>query len=486
VTGAHIAADPGLSGTYATRLTTRRREWAGRVKDPVTVDVVMASPPTVSALATTTAIAGGVAYPSNTSPSTVGAQDRGTFNYRGGNITAAGTTYPNNLYVRNTAQTDPANGNTAPFAVDFWFDGTTLEILGKGNNSVTRLRVDGQIVSAAGTTWTNDGNNYILPVTFGARAMRRITVEASVNFIFGGVNAGPNDTVTAARLDGPKTIVIGDSFTDGAGATLGAVSCWARKFSEAMNWPNLWCHGLGGTGYLNPGTRSPSRSRIVTDCLNYSPDVVIFEGGINDISYGGFTAAGLQSEALTLFQQVATALPNTLQIVLSPMWRNGVESFLVNLIPARDALKEAAVQVPQCVFIDLLEMPLDATITTTISNSATGGATTFQTASVPLPRRSTVEIGTGAANPERRVITNVSGTGPYTHTVAALTSAHTAGETVKTVGPALWTGTGKVGATTGAGNSDLLVSSDGTHPTQVGHDEIGLVTARLVAQALSA
>lgn len=38
---------------------------------------------------------------------------------------------------------------------------------------------------------------------------------------------------------------------------------------------------------------------------------------------------------------------------------------------------------------------------------------------------------------------------------------------------AIWTGTGHQGAITGSGSSDLLVGSDGVHPTQAGHDGIG-------------
>lgn len=45
-----------------------------------------------------------------------------------------------------------------------------------------------------------------------------------------------------------------------------------------------------------------------------------------------------------------------------------------------------------------------------------------------------------------------------------------------------FTGTGKVGATTGSGNSDLYISGDGVHPTQAGHDYMGY----RLAEALSA
>ena len=45
-------------------------------------------------------------------------------------------------------------------------------------------------------------------------------------------------------------------------------------------------------------------------------------------------------------------------------------------------------------------------------------------------------------------------------------------------------GTGKVGATTGDGNADTYVSSDGTHPSDAGHRALGEWMARLIYQRL--
>jgi lysophospholipase L1-like esterase len=53
---------------------------------------------------------------------------------------------------------------------------------------------------------------------------------------------------------------------------------------------------------------------------------------------------------------------------------------------------------------------------------------------------------------------------------------------VDLLSPNPWTGTGNAGATTGSGNCDVFVSSDGTHPTAAGHDFIArLFYARYVA-----
>ena len=133
-------------------------------------------------------------------------------------------------------------------------------------------------------------------------------------------------------------------------------------------------------------------------------------------------------------------------------------------------------------FVDLFEMPLGQTVaTTTLSASTIATATTFNTAA-PIPIGTTVELGTGTANVERRVTTNISGSGPFTHTVVALTNAHSSGDTVTTVGRSLITGTGKVGATTGVGNADLYISADGTHPTNAGHLAIASALANLICR----
>lgn len=444
------------------------------------VDAVMASPPTVGALATATAIGSAKAWPSVTTSSASFALSGAHFSYFGaGGLVRHGTSFPDSNYVRATNITDGNIANLpAPLCVDFLFDGTTLELQFKGTAFSYRLRVDGELVSATPGAVTATGSTYFLPITFGSRAVRRITVETS-GFVFGGVTTGPNDTVTKYVTPSPRCIVIGGSFTEGTGAT-GNVSGWVRRFAQATGWTDTWASGLGGTGYLTTsGSRVKFRDRIVTDCINFAPDIVVFEGGIND--HGSFAAAAIGAEASTLFAQVQAALPNASLIVLAPMWRNGAETLPVTLLDARDAIRTAALA-NNATFVDLLEMPYTGSATTgTLSSQATAGATSFSSATV-FPAGSTVEIGTGATR-ERKVVVSVSGGGPFSHSISPATIGTTQsnGSAVTTVGSVLWTGTGKVGATTGSGNSDLLVSNDGTHPSQAGHDMIGSAAGRILA-----
>jgi lysophospholipase L1-like esterase len=48
-----------------------------------------------------------------------------------------------------------------------------------------------------------------------------------------------------------------------------------------------------------------------------------------------------------------------------------------------------------------------------------------------------------------------------------------------------YAGTGKIGALTGTGNADVFRSSDGTHPTQDGHDFIGSQIAKYIQAAIA-
>lgn len=66
--------------------------------------------------------------------------------------------------------------------------------------------------------------------------------------------------------------------------------------------------------------------------------------------------------------------------------------------------------------------------------------------------------------------------------LAIQSAASSAGFTF--IDPFTWfTGTGRVGSTSGTGNSDLYVSADGTHPTTTGHDYLGHRLAQAIRAA---
>jgi lysophospholipase L1-like esterase len=474
--------DPDSPASVVLRAAFGRPELLGRRRTlprPSTVDQVMATAPTVGALATATAITNALWWPSVESGMV--ATDRFTY-IGGGSFTAVGTTFPDYHVVRANSLTS-TNSATAPFSVEFWFDGTTLEINTKGGGRIV-TRVDDQLVSASPVVAPVDGTIKYLPLTFATRAWRRITVESN-GVYFGGVRTGPNDTILPVEVRGPRCVVIGDSFTEGTGSDAASMS-WPHRMGRLLGWRDLWRSGVGGTGYLNPGSagRVKFRDRLVNDVIAHAPDVVVWAGGIND--YATYTASQIEAEAAACFQAVADALPGVVQIAVSPFWRGGPETFPATLLEARDAIRAAAVA-KNVSFIDVLEIPLSAAPVAGVLTSAIANAATSFTSDVAFARGTAVEIGAASGTERiRRLVTGVSGAGPYTHTVTGGMTPFASGLGVRQVGRPLWSGSGRVGATTGSGNSDLIVSSDGTHPSQVGHEAIGTEVATQIASAVLA
>jgi lysophospholipase L1-like esterase len=275
-------------------------------------------------------------------------------------------------------------------------------------NAGFRLWVDGQLVSAAPVTagFTSGGAFYRILVNFGSRGLHRIVFEG-IGLRFLGTWQLATSTVWPSPIPlGPKCMVIGDSFTEGVGATWWWDS-WAMTVGRRLGW-NVYPSGLGGTGYLatSGGTRATYRSRLASDVINQGPDIVIVSGGVNDWSVA--TPSQEQAEAGLLFAAIKAGLPFAKLIVVGNFNSGGVTA-VGNPSSFRDAQKAAAAGVAD-LFVDPIIYP-------------------------------------GAAG-------------------------------------SWFTGTGRVGAVAGNGNSDFFTSADGVHPTQSGHDYLGDRVATAIAAAM--
>lgn len=470
---AEIGTDP--SGTYASLGARLAGAHAQAFRTRLDTDLigranrVMATPPTIGALATSSAISGGVRYAAGPVLAVAnGAPSRAYFTWLCGAITQLGTAFPDYDYMRAGYVTDPLAGNGGPGAVEFLFDGTTLEIMTKGVTNTMWVSVDDEYVSASPTSIPNDGSTYYLPVTFSTRRWRKIRVELSVQTIFGGVQTGTNDTVVATQPATPRVIVHGDSFSEGGGGGY-APRPWWRTFGNAFGWHDIWSTSLGGTGWLatGPSGRPKLRNRLATDVYPYAPDILILPAGIND---AGSTQQQIQDEVTATLAAIKTNLPNTLVVLSSPFW-NSDPAGMANAWPIRDGIKAAALAAPGTIWVDLLEQPLyGAGVSTTLTAQATSGATTVSLAA-PVARTTVIKLGN-----QRRCVTGISGSGPYTATLsAALDATVTSGSAVTEVGAPLWTGA----------NLTNLVGADGTHPTQSGSDLIGVAFAQQLARVLA-
>jgi len=439
--------------------------------------VPVAAAATISATSTQTLAK---LWPSADATAGAGTVD-GTYAYSGYGVAQFGTTGTRPTMVSANALS-PSAALVSPLKVSFMLDGIAFEVRARNANGKYRVWVDDQLVSETAVSLVNDGTDGYTLVTLADKRPRRIDLEL-YNVPFGGIVTAATDSVWSAPLRGPRTIFVGDSFAEGTGSPNTGADCLVRAFGHALGWDEVVASPIGGTGYLNPGSYVKYRDRLAADVIAYAPEVVVWSGGINDspVTNPAWTAAAVGAEASACFAAVTAALPNALQIVNGTWYHNGPESWPVWIIPLRDAVRAAALAAG-CLFVDLLEMPLGhAAVSTTTSSGASAGATTIAGLAAPIPAGSTVSIN----NIDRRVITSRSGTGPYTITVPALTTAVPATPvTIATVGPALWSGTGRVGATTGAGNSDLYVSTDGVHPSQAGHNAIGTAAGRLLLAQL--
>ena len=196
---------------------------------------------------------------------------------------------------------------------------------------------------------------------------------------------------------------------------------WPKTMGWLLGWYDIQIVGKGSTGYLDTSAGSDTyRDRIQKDVLDKSPDIVIVSGGLND---NGFPAAAVQAEAVTLYQMIRNALPDAILIVSGVQYTNGTVANS-SFVTTRDAIRAAA-------------------------NTAYGDGTLAHL-----------------------YIEQMGGPYPYSGTIGDYTNKG-------------WmTGTGRVGATTGSGNSDLFRDTDSTHPTQAGHDYRGYRHAAAIAAAM--
>ena len=439
---------------------------------------VMATPPTIGAA---TLVGTAIASPQIRLPNTVYANPGNPLNTTffsspvSGPLAQAGQF---NFAYKFAAPSSPSTGyGSARQTYEFVVDCLAFEFMHRGTPSSWRMWVDGELVSATPVAVTADNNPWWQPVTFASRATRHIVIETDEYFHFGGVTIGPNDTVAPSTVRRPKCLIIGDSITTGLGSGVSASTYnYTYWLANRLGW-DVWSNGQGGSGYTALGSYTGNfGSRIVAHAA-IPFDVVMFVGGFND----QYTQTTLQADAEAAYALAKTTWPKALVMASSPLINKGVEGWGL-LAGAYTKIKTAATN-QNVMFVDVMDMPYggNTAVSGTVTSTHTSGTTTLLS-SVFFPVGGTIEMGTGLSTVERRVVTAVSGTSsPYTLTIAASGSAHASGETITQVGNSLWTGTGKVGATTGTGNCDLYVSSDGTHPSDAGHAAIGSALAHAIA-----
>lgn len=449
------------------------RKLANKIKTPVLVDKVMASPPIVT-LTTVPIITSPLSW-----PSVYGNIASSAFTFlRAGAQIINGGSFPDYNFIKFQHITS-ASGVKDPtsYCVSIIHHGSELEFSGKGSGGTMRVKVDGEYISLTPITFTNNGSQYRYYIPFGSVAKRRVDFEC-YNVPFGGFYTAQTDTIIPAPIDSPRVIIMGDSFLGAAG--------YRDSFSNYLGWPDVWASGVGSTGILatNNGTKYKYRERILTDVVPFNPDIVIFPGSINDNIY---TGAQIADELKYLINLVRSYIPNCLICATSPLSNGGVAKTTINMWDQHEQIK-TVIESNGGLFLSMLELPLPINYTLgqiTLSANASAGASTITAALSGTDNKIT---GTYKFPDKSRFrVKSYTGTGPYTMTLdSPLLTAQSSGVVATQVGDSMWTGIGKVGATTGYGNSDILVQNDGTHPSDPsGYTMIGTTMAMLLLNQIS-
>jgi lysophospholipase L1-like esterase len=443
---------------------------------------VMASPPTTT-LTTAATIATPLSWlfitissgnaKQKVGPSFVGIEGTGT-------PVQNGAIYPDYYCLKfRPVSVNETTFQSNSYRVSFFHYGSAIEINAKGVGGVIFVKIDGEYIAITPQSITNNGSLYYYYINFGSTKERLIELVC-YNTPLIGLLTSQTDTITPAPTIGPRCIIIGDSFAEGSGSN--QVDSYPRILGEALGWTDVWQSGLGSTGFLaNGSTKYTYRDRVIPDVISRNPDMVVFQGSVNDNSY---TGTQIEAEARLLFAQVRNALPNCLIVATSPLWYKGVSSVTINAWDQCAALKRVVEEFGG-VFLNLLEIPLPDSVvpnTLTLAANAAQAATSISIDSATIPSMgSTYKFPDGS----RFRAKTIAGTGPYTITIdSGLLTAQTSGTIATQVGDSLWTGVGKVGSTTGFGNCDVFVSSDGTHPSVAGHEAIGLTMAKLLIEEI--
>lgn len=388
---------------------------------------------------------------------------------KGSNVRIAGTGFPDHLGV-NAALWQGAGGyvQSGPVGAAFMHHGSELTFYFKqGSTTRAWVKVNGQYVTLAPY---GDATNYFLHLNFGSAALREIEIVGYQLILF-SVFTRQTDTVAPLPPRGPRTILQGDSFFDGTGTANNGIDTIGLQVGDLLGWDDVRSDAIGGTGILNPGAAANYLDRLDYNVLPHEPELYVLCGSGNDWGYG---PAAVAAQAALVLDRVAGALPDCRQLVVGS-WANkgggdlGVGAYLMN-----DALRELAAKraVP---FVDLLEGPMPGHVASdplTLQAAAAAGANTLSVDHA-APVGSSWRFGDGA----HVLVRGIGGVGPFNWSIDYLQTAQANGAALTPCGPSLWTGSGRVGLATGVGNCDVVVSNDGTHPSQAGHDMIAMAIA---------
>lgn len=291
--------------------------------------------------------------PATTIDAVVSGDPTPEFRFTGAQVEQAGPDFPLDWMATSTGLDSTFGGLT--YNCEFLYTGAQLETRMRWTDNTRpphRIWADGVLVGTTTVSGTADGSEVSWLTTFPSSQPRLIRLECAGAAIFAGIRIQTTATIAYPTVPkGPRCIVVGDSFVEGAGANSDAATLVAR-LALHMGWPDTWRSGSGGTGYLavpediDP-PRKTFRARAATDIIAHDPNIVIICGGYNDAL---LPPVSVTTEAGLLYTQLATALPDTEFIVVGP-WGRTEDQWADYQVALRDGIR-AQTQARGWYFVD--------------------------------------------------------------------------------------------------------------------------------------
>lgn len=138
----------------------------------------------------------------------------------------------------------------------------------------------------------------------------------------------PPAPATMSIPSDPRVLFIGDSFTEGYGADDKNTRGFAPRLAAIRGWNEVEIDGVGLTGFLRPGhveeAQNTYRQRLerLHRSGEFVPNLIIFQGGLNDSRYGSL--------------QLTIEVRDTL--LAAKQWWPGVQLLVIGPITYRSSL----------------------------------------------------------------------------------------------------------------------------------------------------
>ncbi|WP_431800295.1 GDSL-type esterase/lipase family protein [Microbacterium kunmingense] len=355
-------------------------------------------------------------------------------------------------------------------AVEFDYIGSVFELqwqVGQGSTPFW-VWVDGAPITATPSTIAS-ANGYYSLFTFGSAKRRRITIYAAGNNAWRALRF-PVTGVVSTPPPRIKVGFVGDSFYAGSDATYTPVMLTMANIAGRMLGANFSVQGVGGSGYVAGADTFGGTDRVARVAAT-NPDLIIISGSVNDDATGGASAdapsiaaraTAVQAAATAAYAAYASSCPGVPIIVFGPQPTDHTQTISANRAAQNAAVRAAALAAPNVIgYVDMI-------------GTANGTAPPAWTS--------------GGSYAEGALVTYKGSVWRYTNNGTA--GNYGAPDSAQGLRWQLvtwvYTGTGRVGSTTGDGTRDVMLYSDTIHPTTEASYSLGVRQASEILAVLDA